>query len=148
MESYTELNCAFSLKRHTPDQIVDALLFMTGQDDKEPENMPLHPLFDGTRWKHMLRASSTAPDVEAYGIAGVELSESSGRYRVTIRCNLVGLGKQIDHFIDWLTPHIFARPGDFIGYTRSEEIEPLTLLIYPNGTQTRQLPDEIDGEPV
>jgi hypothetical protein len=145
---YTELNCAFSLKRDTPDEIVDTLLFMTGQDDEAPKSLSSHPLFSANRWQHMFRSSATNSDADAYGIAGVELSESSGRYRVTIRCNLINLDREIAQFIDWITPHIFARPGDFVGYTRSEEIEPLTLLLYPNRTVTRQIPDEIDGEPV
>lgn len=145
----TELNCAFSLKRNTPDAIIETLLFMTGQDDDEPESLPPHPLFASTRWRQMLRGTSRADiGAEAYGIAGVELSETSGRCRITIRCNLTNFDTEIGQFIDWITPHIFARRGDFIGYTRSQEMEPLTLLLYPNGTQTRQLPDEVDGEPV
>jgi hypothetical protein len=51
MEKYTELNCAFSLKRHTLDEIVDTLLFMTGQYEAAPEHFPPHPLFGATRWR-------------------------------------------------------------------------------------------------
>jgi hypothetical protein len=148
MENYTEFNCAFSLKNSTPDEVVDALLFMTGQDDNEPKSLPKHPLFDAARWRHMLRGPAADLNAEAYGIAGLELSESSGRYRVTIRCNLVNFDTEIGQFIEWITPHIFAHRGDFIGYTRSQDVEPVTLLLYPNRTFIRQLPDEIDGEPV
>jgi hypothetical protein len=146
--AYTELNCAFSLKRDTPEEIENALLFMTGQDEDEPKPLPKHPLFDAARWRHILKGSGADLDPEAYGDARVELSESSGRFRVTIRRTLLNCDGEIGQFVDWITPYIFARPGDFIGYTRSEDVEPVTLLLYPNRTFTRASPDEIDGEPV
>jgi hypothetical protein len=147
MKPYTELNCAFSLKSSTPDQIVDVLLFMTGQDNDEPPNLPAHPLFSTRRWQHLLRSTSTDDELYACGIAGVELSRGSGRYCVTIRCNFVNCGEEVALFIDWLNPYILAKPGDFLGYTRSQDTEPLTLLFYPNHAVTIALPDEVDGEP-
>lgn len=148
MELYKEFNCAFSLKRHTPEDVVDALLFMTGQDDDEPEELPKHPLFKTAHWRCLLKTTDDGNDVQSYGIAGVELNETSARYCVTIRRNLIGLDKEIDQFIEWLTPHIFAQKGAFIGYRRSQDEELVTLLIYPNRTFAHQLPDEIYGEPV
>jgi hypothetical protein len=148
MGAYTELNCAFSLKRHTPGEVENALLFMTGQDDEEPKSLPKHPLFGAARWRHMLRGSGADLDAETYGDARVELSESSGRFCVIIRRTLWNHDSEIVQFIDWITPYVFARPGDFIGYTRSKGEEPVTLLLYPNRTLTRAPPDEIDGEPV
>lgn len=143
METYTELNCAFSLKRDTPEEIVDTLLFMTGQDDAEPKRLPEHPLFGASRWRHMLNRVSEDSDAQAW----LEVADS-GRYRVSIRCTLTNSGSEINQFIHWITPYIFTRPGDFIGYTRSDDVEPITLLLYPNRTFTRDLPDEIDGEAV
>jgi hypothetical protein len=144
----TELNCAFSLRSDTPEEIIDTLLYMTGQDDGEPQSLPSHPFFGSARWRHMLRGSDAELDAESYGIAGVEMSESSGRYRITIRCNLINFDNDIDQFIHWITPYIHAQRGDFIGYTRSQDVEPVTQLLFPNRTFTRQLPDEIDGVPV
>lgn len=120
---------------------------MTGQDGDEQKSLPSHPLFGAARWRQMLRGSGDDNDAEAYGIAGVELSENSGRYHVTIRCNLVNFDREIDQFIQWITPYIHAHAGDFVGYTRSQDVEPVTLLLYPNRTFTRQLPDEIWSEP-
>jgi len=148
MGKYTELNCAFSLKRHTPDEILDALLFMTGQDDDEPTELPSHPLFKTAHWRYLLRATDAGDDAQSYGMAGVELSETSGRFCVTIRRNLVNFGDEMHKFIDWITPYIFAHKGAFIGYTRSQDVEPVTMLLYPNRIVTSQLPDEIWGEPV
>jgi hypothetical protein len=143
VEKYTELNCAFSLKRNTPEEIENALLFMTGQEDAEPEQLPKHSLFSGARWREMLRSDGKDSQAPAW----LEIADS-GRYRVSIRCTLTSYDTEISQFIHWMTPYIFARPGDFIGYMRSEDVEPVTLLLYPNRTFTRQLPDEIDGEPV
>ena len=140
---YTELNWAFSLKRHTPEEVEYALLFMTGQDDGKPESLPSHPLFGTARWRDILRSAGKDSQAPAW----LELADS-GRYRVSIRCVLTGYDAEIIQFIHWITPYIFARPGDFIGYTRSEDVEPVTLLLYPNRTFTPQRPDEIDGEPV
>ncbi len=143
METYTELNCAFSLKRDTPEEIENTLLFMTGQDDEEPESLPPHPLFATPGWRLMLRSAGG----DAQAPAWLEVADS-GRYRVSIRCTLTGYDSEIQQFIDWITPYIFANAGDFIGYMRSEDVEPITLLLHPNRTFTRALPDEIEGEPV
>jgi len=82
---YTELNCAFSLKRHTPEEVENALLFMTGQDDEEPKSLPPHPLFGTVRWRDMLRGVGKDSQAPAW----LEIADS-GRYRVSIRCVLTG----------------------------------------------------------
>jgi hypothetical protein len=51
LSSYTELNLIFALKSDTPEQIVDVLLFMTRQDEKQPKHIPAHPLFETTLWR-------------------------------------------------------------------------------------------------
>jgi hypothetical protein len=147
MESYTELNCAFTLKSGTPEDIADILLFMTGEDENEPANLPQHPLFSTPRWRHLLRDGGSDGSSLAYGLAGVEYNEHTGRYIVTVRLNLINLGAEANRFIDWITPHILARRGDCIGYKRDQDGEPLTLLIYPNRTHAKAPPDEANGEP-
>jgi hypothetical protein len=142
---YTELNCAFSLKRDTPDEIVDVLLFMTRQDEEAPKNLPTHSFFQTPHWRDLLKGTRDIV-AETYSNAMLELSETSGRYRVTIRCVVKNSDPEIAQFIDWIAPFILARPDDFIGYTRSQDVEPVTLLLYANRTITRQLPDDIDGE--
>jgi hypothetical protein len=147
MRKYVEFNCAFSLKRTTPDEILNALLFMTGQGDDEPKKPPSHSLFNTARWPDLLKSPGNDSDHESYGISGVELSERSGWCRITIRRNLVNFDPEIDQFIQWKTPYIHAHIGDFIGYRRFQDVEPVTLLLYPNRTFARQLPDEIWSEP-
>lgn len=148
MEGYTEFNCAFTLKSSTPEDVADVLLFMTGQDENEPANLPPHPLFSTTGWRHLLRDGGGDGTYLAYGISGLELNEHSGRYIVTVRVNLINLDREASQFIDWLTPYILAYPGDYIGYSRNQDGEPLTLLIYPNTTHGKAPPDEVHGEAV
>ena len=138
MEPYTELNCAFSLRRDTPDAVIDILLFMTGQDEQEPQQLPVDAFFETARWRRMLNGESVEAEAEAYSNAALELSETSGRYRVTIRCDFRNYSIEIARFISWITPYIFADKGDVIGYTRSAEVEPITILYYPDRTVTRQ----------
>lgn len=82
---YTELNCALKLIPATPTQVVDTLLFMTGQSSVEPAHHEPHSLFEDTQWSTMLQGSSTYFDGHSHAI--VRFDESSGAYRVTIRCN-------------------------------------------------------------
>jgi hypothetical protein len=147
METYTELNCAFSLRRDTPEDIIETLLFMTGQRDQEPQQLPAHALFETARWGQMLKGADPGDDAEAYCNAALELSERSGRYLVTIRCDLRNYDIEIARFISWITPHIFADEGDFVGYTRSRNLEPVTILYYPDCSATRQPAFEIWSEP-
>jgi hypothetical protein len=138
MEKYTELNCAFSLRCNTPENVIDTLLFMTGQDDEEPPQLPADPFFETKHWRQMLKGSGDGLDAEAYCRAALELSDTSGRYLVTIRCDLRHFDIEIARFISWITPHIFADKGDFVGYMRSHGVEPITVFYYPDRSVRRQ----------
>ena len=82
MGTYTELNCAFSLYKDTPQHIVDTLRYMTGQSATEPDKLPSHPLFGDTGWNGMLRGSSSYFDGDTHST--VRLEEFNGKYRVTL----------------------------------------------------------------
>jgi hypothetical protein len=140
---YTELNCAFSLSKNTPQQIVDILLHMTGQSRTAPDELPPHPLFGDTRWDYMLQSSSVYFDGDPH--SAIRLDEIDGQHRVTIRCNFKNYDDEITKFIDWITPYIDALPGDFIGYSRYEDTEVPTLLYHPRLFITPQIPEEIYG---
>jgi hypothetical protein len=146
MGMYTELNCAFLLSKNAPRQIVDILLYMTGQCLTEPADLPPHPLFGDTRWESMLTGSSAYFNGDPHSI--ISLDEFSDSHRVTIRCNFKNYDNEIAKFLDWITPYIDALPGDFIGYSRYEDTEVPTLLYHPGLCITPQIPEEIFGEPV
>jgi hypothetical protein len=144
MGMYTELNCAFALSKNTPGQIINILLYMTGQSSTEPETIPPHPLFGDTRWNHMLRGASAYFDGEPHSM--VRLDEFSDKHRVTIRCNFKNYDDELEKFIDWITPHIDALPGDFLGYKRYEDTEMPTLLYHPGLFITPLISEEILSE--
>jgi len=137
---YTELVCAFSLTKGTPQHVVDTLLYMTGQSSAEPETLPPHPFFGDTRWDHMLRGGSAYFDGDPHST--VRVDEYSGKHRVTIRCNFKNYDGELEKFIDWLTPHIDALPGDFVGYKRYEDTDVPTLLYHPGIFITPQIPED------
>jgi len=141
MGTYTELNCAFALCKNTPQQIVDLLLYMTGQSGTEPESLPPRPFFGDTRWDHMLRGASAFFEGDA--CSTVRFDEYSGKYRVTIRCNFKNYDDEIEKFIAWVTPYIDALQGDFLGYSRAETTEVPTLLYHPALFITPQIPEDV-----
>ena len=116
---------------------------MTRQYEKQPTQLPAHPLFETTLWRYMLCETGA----EVYSNARPALSDH-GRYLVSIRCNCENADGEIGKFISWIMPHIHARRGDFLGYTRSENSEALTLLLYSNRTVTQTVPGEFMGDPV
>jgi hypothetical protein len=142
MGMYTELNCAFELKKDTPDSVMAVLLYMLDQRNPEPEAFPSHPLFTTSRWRMLLTCSS-------YSFAACEsrtalwLDEADDQYHVMIRSNLKNYDGEIEKFIDWITPYIDGLEGDFLGYSRYEETEIPTLLYYPKRSFTPTAPKEI-----
>jgi hypothetical protein len=142
MGEFTELNVVFCLRSDTPQEVVDVLLFMTRQYDKEPEKIPAHPLFE-TLWRYMLCETGA----EAYSNARLERSEYA-RHLVSIRCNCENADGEIWKFLDWITPYIHARSGDFLGYTRAENSEAVTIIAYPGFRTTQTVPGEYKGKPI
>jgi hypothetical protein len=142
MGMYTELNCAVRLKKDTPTPVIAVLLICWITESLRPSPLPAHPLFNTNCWRFILTGSS-------YYFACCEAQsavwpdEITNQYCVSVRANLKNYDGEIEKFIDWITPHIDAMEGDFVGYSRYEETEVPTLLYYPNRSFTPSLPSEI-----
>jgi hypothetical protein len=130
MGMYTEINCAFEMKKDTPVEVLNLLKYMVGDVLDEPVYLPDHPLFKTSRWSYVLRCDSYYFDGDSHST--VRLDDISNSYYVTIRSNLKNYDDEIDKFIDWISPNLDKYPGDFIGYKRYEENEVPTLLFHPN----------------
>jgi hypothetical protein len=126
MGMYTELVCAFELKKDTPQDVIDILRFMTGEQvGCNLSKINAHPLFQTDRWRFMLQCDSyyfegqTHSEVKRDTVSG----EDNPSYFVTIRCNLKNYNDEIDKFIDWVKTYIEYAGHDeyFIGYQRYEE---------------------------
>lgn len=128
MGMYTELVCAFELKKGTPIQVNETLKYMldySGDDIETPD----HELFETSRWEFMLRSDS-------YYFTGTTDSsmrkdDITNAYIVNVRCNLKNYDDEIKKFIDWIKPYVrkdYMEEREFIGYTRYEEAEEPTLI--------------------
>lgn len=129
MGMYTELNCAFELNKETPQQVIDVLMFMIEGGDQN-QLSGNHPLFETHRWSYMLQSDSYYFDGDTHST--IRFDTITEQYTVTIRCNVKNYHREIEHFIDWITPHIDKFPDEFLGYKRYEEADLPTLLFHPN----------------
>lgn len=139
---YTELNCAFGLKEGTPQAVIDILIFMTARGKEPP--LPDHPLFKTERWTFMLQSDSEYFSGDTHSV--VRFDDVCCEWHVTIRSNVKNYDGEIEHFFDWITPHIDAFDGDFIGYSRYEETEVPTLIYHPNRFFKPSVPESIADE--
>lgn len=64
-------------------------------------------------------------------------------YYLNIRLNTKNYAGEIEKFVEWVTPYLDKRDGEFLGFMRYEETEIPTLLYYPNKEFTPQVPQEI-----
>lgn len=122
MGMYTELVCAFELKKDTPKEIVDILKYMVDEGEEPVEN-PNHPLFETDRWHFMLTSNSYYFDGDT---TSTVRKDHIAETIVTIRCNLKNYDDEIEKFIDWIKPYSNTR--GFIGYKRYEQDEHPELI--------------------
>lgn len=145
MGMYTEINCAFSLKKDTPEDVINILEYMMGGANIPPKT-PDHYLFrDDNRWPIMLSCDSYYFDGDQS--SSVRYDDIGEQHYVTIRSNLKNYDGEIRAFINWITPYMDMLDGDFIGYSRYEEDEWPELIHYPNTfTDTSKLNPEKEKE--
>jgi hypothetical protein len=128
MGMYTELNCAFKLRKDTPEKVIAIIRFMT--EEREKPDVVDHSLFSTARWEEMLQCDSYYFEGDTQST--IRFDDCSNRFYVTIRCNLKNYEGEIEKFIEWITPYMEMDPGEFLGYQRHEEVELPTLLFHPN----------------
>ena len=113
MGMYTELVCAFNLRKDVPQNVIDILQYMTMTRSGENLNfqLPDHPLFSTARWSTMLCCDSFYFPGESH--SQLEYDSIIGWW-MTIRCNLKNYDNEIQKFIDWVRPYMDT--NGFIGY--------------------------------
>lgn len=128
MGDYTEFRFAAELNLDREDHPIARLLqFMILQEDFNGE-IPDHPLFKCERWGWMLRSSSYYFPAETYS----SLRWDQGDYYLTIQCNLKNYDKEIENFLDWISPYIGEIDDVFLGFIRNEHSEIPKLIYYRN----------------
>ena len=137
MGYYTRFHFNSRLSRDMPKYVRKLLEQMVYRHHPEPEPDPLpdHPLFKTRYWRHMFRMSSSSFHLAK---AHRNLEHSVGQWHLHVDCDLKNVD-EIQHFLDWIEPHVDAFHGDLLGYYRGED-DPLVLVYW--------FDDDGNGDPI
>ena len=127
MGMYTELVLGIELYKGTPQEVIDILKYMTGEDDLNllhKDVLESHPFFSCDRWKYLFTMGSYYFDGQTH--SELKYDDISKTYFLTTRSNLKNYNSEIDMFLDWIEPYVNTR--DMWGYKRYEESEMPTII--------------------
>lgn len=121
MGMYTEIYARGTLRKSTPQEVVDLLKIMAG--DKTPADLALpdHELFKCYRWDVLgCGASAYFPATKSV----VALDDYSKNWSFMFHANLKNYDGEIGKFFDWIDQYVEGIEGEFLGYHMYEETEP------------------------
>lgn len=121
MGMYTEIYARGTLKKDTPQEVVDLLRCMIDFDAPRPDPLPEHDLFKCHRWDVLGCGGS------AYFPATVSHIEKDGfshNWAFLFHANLKNYDGEIEKFFDWIDQYVEGGEGDYLGYHLYEETEP------------------------
>lgn len=123
MGMYTELRVNCALKYETPMQVVRVLQYLADGDTMNPPTfeLPAHQFFECQRWTGVMRMSSAYFDAPSSAVV-----RWHGLWRVLSVANIKNYDGEIEHFIDWLRPHVYGDPGTIWAQHRYEEFDDAT----------------------
>jgi hypothetical protein len=126
MGMYTEIYISCKIAEDIPSDALDVLKHLFG-GEKEPDQIPNHPLFKKDRWSMIGRCASFyfVPDATSK----MWREEMNGAYYITSRSDLKNYDGEIEAFFDWVMPYVDENEGQFIGYSRYEETDLPTLYV-------------------
>lgn len=123
MGMYTALVLDATLRNDTPREAIDVLKYMIDPiPDAEPP-LPNHELFSTPRWLYMLNSESAYFPIDRAPIL-TPPGTYVQHYTLSVGLSMKSYDREIDKFIDWLTPYIV----EALGYTMYEEDAKLTPL--------------------
>lgn len=121
MGMYTEIYARGTLRKSTPQGVVDILKRMAGH--ASPEDMPLpdHELFKTYRWDVLgCGASAYFPAT----LSSVYQDDYSKNWAFMLHANLKNYDGEIGKFFDWIDQYVEGGEGEYLGYSMYEETEP------------------------
>ncbi len=124
MGMYTEIFFRATLVKDVPDEVLDPIRAMLGQVEVDPNDLPDHPLFECPRWDMLARGSSYYFPEHAQSVLAKE--EIRNAWGLILSADIKNYADEIGHFFDWIDPYVDAVPGEFLGYSLYEDVEPGT----------------------
>jgi len=120
MGMYTELILGAGLKEKTPKSVIDALRFMCGDLQEEPDDFPFYG-----RINWMFRSGSYYFAVNK-GLSKMWYNEFGKNWVISARCNIKNYEQEFQRFLEWLKPHIAYGSGacDFYAIVTYEDGKP------------------------
>lgn len=137
MGMYTELYLCCNIKKDLPEEALEVLQYLFDQGP-EPKLLPLHPYFVTERWDHIGNSSSYY-FVPRF-VRDFKQSSIEDRYCLITRCDLKNYNREIEYFLAWLHPYIYAKQEDHLGHIRYEEGPKPTLLYYGKDSIILEVP--------
>lgn len=129
MGMYTEIHFNAKLKKDVPQDVVDILKYMVGDNKRQPRSLPDHVLFQCDRWKLLFCCDSYYFDADTHST--LRFDDIAGSYYLCVRSNLKNYDSEIQKFIDWIPQYLENEPGAFLGFYRYEEHNEPTLIYMP-----------------
>jgi hypothetical protein len=116
MGSYTQF--FFAAKVNDEPAVIEVLRFMMFRGERPP--LPDHPLFRTERWDCMLCMEDL----------NVQKLEKGYRdtWNVVAHSNFKNYDGEIDKFVDWIRPYLWAGGPEMIGFKLYEHNEDPTIL--------------------
>lgn len=122
MGMYTEIFFRGNIKFDAPDEVKEAVGAIAEGTGKRPDID--HPLFDCPRWDCLGNCSSAYfPPMSG---SFVSTDVHTGEVSLTLHANLKNYHSEIELFFDWINPYVDALPGEFLGYSLYEDVDPET----------------------
>lgn len=106
MGMYTELIFGASLKKETPNDVIQALRFMLGETEDKPENFPLPEgrcewLFQGGSYYFGISEP----------VCKMWFDSITNQWSISTRSNIKNYGNEIETFLNWIEPYIESGSG-------------------------------------
>lgn len=132
MGMYTELSMRCGLKKDVPQYVIETLKYMldyTLYPELKEGPEETREIITG-RQTRMLQLASYS--FHPYSKSSLDYNPIVETYYFSTMFSIKNYEKEIEKFVEWLTPFIDADDGTFLGYKLYEEGNEPQLLIHPN----------------
>ena len=128
MGMYTQFHFASEFKKDTSEEVIETLRYMADRSLEKPEELPLHPFFECSRWDMLFAMDSYYFDYKTH--CDFSFDDIGDAWYLSVTSNLKNYSNEIELFVDWITPYLEKYDGDFLGYSRYEETEEPEIIYY------------------